>query len=278
MITLHPDAVNLDKLERELEREIYKQSYYQFYKKAFCQLHPGQEYDENWHAMYLCEVLQKELFRIVRKEKRTHDIIINVPFRSSKSMICTVIFPVWAWTIEPSLKFISVSYSGPLAIEHSSRSLDLINTPWFQRLYSSRFHLKPGQQAKSHYETVETGMRKAVGTGGQITGSGGDIIICLRGDQMIFTDNGYQRIDEIVNNRLNVKVQTFNHDTQRNEFKEIERYDKNIGKRLIKITCGSKTIVCTEDHEVFVIGKGYVFAKDIEIGDRVSCLENEDKK
>lgn len=168
---------NLDKLELELERQIYKESYYEFYKKAFCQLHPGTEYDENWHAVYLCHVLQREVERIVKKEKRTKDIIINVPFRSSKSMICTVIFPVWAWTIDPSLKFISVSYSGALAIEHSSRSLDLINTPWIQRLYGHKIQLKSGQQAKSHYETVNTGMRKAVGTGGQITGSGADILI-----------------------------------------------------------------------------------------------------
>lgn len=172
----------IERLEIELEKKIYRQSYYEFCKVAFCQLHPGQAYDDNWHIKYICDILQAEAERIVRKEPRKKDIIINVPFRSMKSMICTVIFPVWCWTLDPSFKFISTSYSGSLAIEHSSRSLDLINTPWFQRRYCApgnkdTIMMKPGQQAKGHYETTATGMRKAVGTGGQITGSGGDILL-----------------------------------------------------------------------------------------------------
>jgi len=174
---MNKDAASLFNLERELERDIYSKSYYEFYKAAFCQLHPGTEYDDNWHAKYICDQLQKEVERIIRKDKRTKDIIINVPFRSSKSMIATIIFPVWAWTMDPSLKFITVSYSGTLAIEHSSRSRDLIYTPWFQSRWGKKVILKKDTQAKGHYETEATGMRKAVGSGGQITGSGADIII-----------------------------------------------------------------------------------------------------
>ena len=167
----------LSRIEIVAERMLYRRSFYEFYKVAFCQLHVGIEYDENWHARYLCEILQKEAERIVRKEKREKDIIINLPFRASKSMLTTVIFPVWCWTVDPSLKFISVSYSGDLALEHSRRSRDLINTVWFQRLYGNRVVLKSDIAAVGHYETAGGGMRKAVGTGGQITGSGGDIII-----------------------------------------------------------------------------------------------------
>lgn len=167
----------LSRLELALEREIYKKSLYEFYKVAFCQLHPGVDYDENWHAEYICGVLQAEFERIQRKEVRIRDIIINVPFRSSKSVLTTIIFPVWCWTIDPAMKFISVSYSGTLALEHARRSRDLILSVWFQRLYGHKIKLKPDVSAVSHYETTATGMRKAVGTGGQITGSGADIII-----------------------------------------------------------------------------------------------------
>jgi predicted phage terminase large subunit-like protein len=168
----------LNRLELVAERTLYKRSFYQFYKVAFCQLHPGTEYDENWHAKYLCEVLQKEAERIRDRKIREKDIIINVPFRSSKSMLTTVIFPIWVWAcINPGMKFISVSYSGNLSLEHSRRSRDLINTVWFQRLYGNIVVLKADVAAASHYETLQGGMRKAVGTGGQITGSGADIII-----------------------------------------------------------------------------------------------------
>jgi predicted phage terminase large subunit-like protein len=167
----------LSKLEIALEREIYRKSLYEFYKVAFCQLHPGLDYDENWHAEYICDILQAEFERILRKEKRDKDIIINVPFRSSKSVLTTIVFPVWCWTVDPSIKFITVSFSGTLSLEHARRSKDLILSVWFQRLYGSKVRLKADVQAASHYETLQTGMRKAVGTGGQITGSGADIII-----------------------------------------------------------------------------------------------------
>lgn len=171
------DNTTLSKFERDLERQIYEESYYEFFKVAFCQLHPSTAYDENWHAKYICDILQEEVERIIRKEPRKHDIIINVPFRSAKSMISTVIFPVWAWTRDASLKFFNISYSGPLALEHSMRSRDLIDSVWFQRLYGNTIKLRADKNAASHYETLDKGMRKAVGTGGQITGSGADIIL-----------------------------------------------------------------------------------------------------
>lgn len=166
-----------DDFEKELIRDIYKTSYYEFFKDAFRILHPNEPYNDNWHIKYICDTLQEELERILRREKRNHDLIINIPFRAAKSMICTIIFPVWCWTVNASIKIISVSYSADLALEHAGRSRDLIYSGWFQNLYGDKVQLKPGNNAKGFYETVDMGFRKAVGTGGQITGSGSDIII-----------------------------------------------------------------------------------------------------
>jgi len=258
----------LAKIELTLERKIYRQSFYEFYKAAFCQLHPGTDYDENWHARYIADILQKEAERIIRKEKREKDIIINVPFRSSKSVLTTICFPVWCWTIDPSMKFITTSYSGDLALEHSRRSRDLIQTKWFQRLWGSRVVLRADAAAAGNYETTATGIRKAVGIGGQITGSGCDIIICLRGDQKILTKNGDICISDIVENKLDVEVATFNHQSNEIEYKPILRYDKNKGKRLLKIKAmNDREIVCTEDHEVWTENRGYVKAIDLTTND-----------
>lgn len=171
------NSLELERLEKELEKQIYKESYYEFFKVAFCQLHPDDEYDENWHAEYLCGELQEEAERIWRKQDRDRDIIINMPFRAAKSMITTVIFPVWCWSQNPRTKFICVSYSGDLALEHAQMSRNLINSVWFQRLYGKKFGWDPHDNAKGFYKNTEGGFRKSVGTGGQITGSGGDIII-----------------------------------------------------------------------------------------------------
>jgi len=168
--------MDLTKLELELTRDIFKGSFYQFYLMAYAQLHPGEDYDDNWHAKYLCDILQEEFNRImVRKEPRDKDIVINMPFRSSKSMITTVIFPVWCWSQNPRTKIISVSFSEPLALEHAGLSMNLIKSNWFQKYYGNEVILNRG--AVSFYKTTAGGFRKSVGTGSAITGSGGDIII-----------------------------------------------------------------------------------------------------
>ena len=163
--------------EVELLKEIYSRSYYAFFQDAFKLLHPGEEYDDNWHIEYLCNRLQQEYQRITERRQRTKDIIINMPFRSSKSMIVTVIFPVWCWSQNSQLKFICCSYADSLSLEHATRSRTLLQSEWFTTIYGDKFQLRSDENTKSFYTTNNFGYRKSVGTGGQITGSGSDIII-----------------------------------------------------------------------------------------------------
>jgi predicted phage terminase large subunit-like protein len=169
--------MDINKLEIEVTRKVYEESYYEFFVDAFAQLHNGGLYDENWHLRYIADQLQVEFWRIKRGEKRTKDIIINVPFRSSKSMLVTVIFPVWCWAIDPRFKFICVSYSSDLALEHAQLSKDLIRREWFKRYFGDKVKIRNDANSKEFYKTTADGYRKSVGTGGQITGSGADIII-----------------------------------------------------------------------------------------------------
>lgn len=164
-------------LELKLEKAIFKKSYYEFFKDSFKVLHSGEGYNDNWHIEYLCGVLQEELFRIKRREVRKKDLIINMPFRSAKSLITTVMFPVWCWVIDPTIKIISVSYSANLALEHAQMSRNLIKSEWFQERWGRAIVFSDEENSKGFYRTTFGGFRKAVGTGGQITGSGADIII-----------------------------------------------------------------------------------------------------
>lgn len=167
----------LARLELVTERLLYKRSFYEFFKVAFCQLHPGKELDDNWHIKYLCDILQAETERIVRREKKVRDIIINIPPRSLKSYITSVIWPVWSWTINASLKFATISYSESIALHLSRQSKNLIQTTWFQRLYGKKVILRSDVSGAGHYETTETGVRKAVGMTGSITGLGFDVLL-----------------------------------------------------------------------------------------------------
>lgn len=160
-----------------LAKELYTRSYYEFFKKAFTVLLPNEPYSDNWHAEFLCDRLQAEAKRIADRIPRKKDLIINIPFRASKSLIFTVIWPVWCWTKYPSMKFIYVSYSASLALEHAQLSRNLIYSQWFQSLYGDKVILDDSENQKGMYKVSGGGFRKSVGTGGQITGSGADVIV-----------------------------------------------------------------------------------------------------
>lgn len=168
---------NVDEnFELELQRFVYKKSYYEFFKAAFKVLHQDNIYNDNWHIKLLCDRLQLEVLRITQRKTRKKDIIINVPFRSSKSMIVSVIFLPFCWITYPSLKFIYVSYSENLALEHAQFSKNLIHSEWYQKLFGDSFKMNKAEDSKHFYANTNGGFRKSVGTGGQITGSGADFL------------------------------------------------------------------------------------------------------
>ena len=163
--------------EKQLKKRIYAQSYYEFFKVAYAVLLPGEPYSDNWHIKYLCDRLEQEVHRIIERRVKKKDIIINIPFRAAKSLIVTQCFNAWAWTIDPTLKFICVSFSGTLALEHATFCRNLIYSNWYQELWGDTVQFAPDQNATGHYALKAGGFRKSVGAGGQVTGSGCDIII-----------------------------------------------------------------------------------------------------
>jgi predicted phage terminase large subunit-like protein len=174
-----PNHLTIDEnFEIELQKFIYKKSYYEFFKKAFTILHPGESYNDNWHVKLICSKLQEEVHRITQKKIKKNDIIINIPFRASKSMICSVIFLPWVWITYPHLKFIYVSFSESLALEHAQFSKNLIHSEWYQKFFGDCFSFNRSEDSKHFYANTNGGFRKSVGTGGAITGSGADFLFC----------------------------------------------------------------------------------------------------
>ena len=81
----------------------------------------------NWHIKYLCDELQAIGERVAlisrgmdgmdnplpprRMDKLYDYLIINVPPGSSKSTICSEMYPLWCWIIDPTQRFICGSYA-----------------------------------------------------------------------------------------------------------------------------------------------------------------------
>lgn len=96
---------------------------------------------------------------------------------------------------------------------------------------------------------------------------------CIHKDTLLVTDEGELTIEQIVNEKKGKVVLGYNFETQQTEFTKIKnRVKNNRGKRWVKILFDSDEIILTEDHEVFVIGRGWIKAKNLYEGDDIFSI------
>lgn len=101
---------------------------------------------------------------------------------------------------------------------------------------------------------------------------------CLAGNTLIETDEGLKSIAEIVENKLDCKVKSFNLKENKIEFKSIDDYYKSdFEENVIELTILDEkniphSIICTEDHPVYTKNRGYVLAKDLDENDELFIM------
>lgn len=164
-----------DYLARQIEREVTTASFFQFVKSFWHVIIPDKPV-WNWHIEYLCKELQIIGRMVIRRMPKLYDLVINVPPGTTKTTIVTIMFPVWLWCNDASLRIITSSYSGDLSVAHAVKSRDIIRSEKFQRLFPE-VQLKQDLDGKKNYENTATGGRYTTSTGGTITGKHGHLII-----------------------------------------------------------------------------------------------------
>jgi predicted phage terminase large subunit-like protein len=144
----------------------------------------------NWHIEYLCKQLEEVAERVGKKEKKLYDLIINIPPGTTKTLIVSVMFPVWCWTKWHWMKFITGSYSDALALESAEKSRDIMRSDKFMSMYPD-ITFKEDKDTKSNYRialrqrnhlgrvtgVIFGGGRYSTSVGGTITGFHGHINI-----------------------------------------------------------------------------------------------------
>lgn len=140
-----------------------------FFVKEFWPVIVAEELIWNWHMEVLCDELQTVYERVIRRDPKAYDLIINIPPGTSKSSICTIMAPAWAWTVDPSLRIITGSYSDSLATEHSVKSRDIVESDLYKKYFPDVL-IKYDKGRKTNYETTRLGQRFATSVGGSVTG------------------------------------------------------------------------------------------------------------
>jgi len=157
----------------KLEASVCVDSFYEFLRR-FWDIIIAEEPIWNWHIEYLCDELQLISEQVFIREPKLYDLIINVSPGSTKSTIGSVMFPVWVWVREQTIRSICGSYSSPLSLHLGSLSLTIVNSDKFKMLFP---HIRLKEEQKSLMTNYAGGQRISTSVGGSITGKHGHFLI-----------------------------------------------------------------------------------------------------
>lgn len=139
-----------------------------FYQRCFLTLNPGQEFKDNWST----DAMAYFASRFIGGEFRRG--IVNMPPRYGKSQMFNVALSAFILGHDPRKRIFCIGYAGPLASEHATMFKDIVESPWYQRLFP-RMQIK--RSIDSDIYTTKRGYRRWTSVLGSITGMGGDIFI-----------------------------------------------------------------------------------------------------
>lgn len=155
--------------ETDLLYAILRTDFKPFVRKVF-DVVSGDGYSDNWHIDLICSEIMD---MIEGKNKR---LIINIPPRNMKSIICSVALPAFLLGHNPATSVMCVSYNDNLAEKFASDCRRIMMEPWYQEMFPN-MRIATTRRSISDFETTRGGGRISTSIGGTLTGRGADWII-----------------------------------------------------------------------------------------------------
>lgn len=158
--------------QRQVVEALARRSFFAFTWKVFQTLHPdpADAFIPNWHVEAICHALEDARVGATRR------LVITVPPRHLKSISAAVAYPAFLLGHDPGCRILVASYSLDLARKHSDDFRTILESDWYRRLFPlTKINLR-GTRGEE-IRTTSKGVRKAVSTGGAVTGFGADYVI-----------------------------------------------------------------------------------------------------
>lgn len=212
----------------------------EFVHQAWDILEPVTKLLWNWHLDLICEhltLIQQNQFKNSHGDQ-IEGIIFNVPPRTMKSLLITVLFPAWVWTTDPARRFMFVSYSEKLSTQHSVYRRCVLESDWYRQNWGSVFTFAKDQNLKHHYENSRRGTMFSTGMQATATGMGGDVLV--------FDDplNPEQAVSQVERESVNL------------------RFDSTFRSRINNAATGVKIVIMQRLHEQDLTG--HIMAKEAD--------------
>lgn len=130
-----------------------------FFKKRF-----NRKFVIGEHHQLICNALERVL-----KGECTR-LIINIAPRYGKTELAVKNFIAFGLALNPSAKFIHLSYSDDLALDNSEEVKDMVSEDYYRQLFPVQ--IKKDSNSKKKWYTTESGGVYATSAAGQVTGFG----------------------------------------------------------------------------------------------------------
>lgn len=135
------------------------------YTRYFFKARFGRKFVVNDHHVRICQALDDVIDGKIKK------LIINIAPRYSKTELVVKNFISYGLAINPSAKFLHLSYSDDLANDNSEEVRDIVKSEEYKRIFPY-VDIKKTSDAKKKWYTTEGGGMYATAAGGQVTGFG----------------------------------------------------------------------------------------------------------
>lgn len=189
----------------EVRAELCRRDFF-FFVKEFWDVIIPEKPIYNWHIPYLCKELQQIAEQVKKREPKLHDLLINIPPGTTKTTICSIMYPAWVWTIDPTQRILTTSYSSTLAEKSAVKSKDIIKSEKY-KTYFPYVEIRNDIDNRSNFQNTKGGERLSLGLGGAALGNHAHQIInddplnISEAQSDLVRRNTNERIDSITSTR-----------------------------------------------------------------------------
>ena len=196
------DIQSYGNLKKALTDYVYtksKEDFLTFVRKEAPKIVP--EFKMGRHIQVLCHKLQQVV------DGKCNRLMVFLPPRSSKSVICSKLFPAWYIGRNPSHEIMSVSHSDQLASDFGRSVRDIVNSEDYSKIFKG-IRLRSDVKAAGKWKTNKNGSYYAAGVRSQIAGRGAHIALLddVMSEEDAISENGRKYIKEWYPSGLRTRV------------------------------------------------------------------------
>lgn len=217
--------------------------------------------DPGWEARAHSDLISRSLADLADGSVRR--LLVTTPPQIGKSVLLSEWFPFWWLARNPTHRIVVGSYGTSLANRRGRVVRKLVR----EHGWRYGMEMEPGAASVAEWSLTTGGGLKSVGVGSGVTGSPAD---CIAGGTLILTEHGEIPAARLARMRNPPRVAAWNHTGTRYEWRHLRAVRALRLHTLREIeTEGRRSLWCSHDHPVYVIGRGYIHARHVNPGDEV---------